>query len=75
MKLAAIPGVQNLECLKQISAKNNFHFGLSMEFADKEAYDRYNNHPEHAAFVNNRWVKEVAEFMEIDYQVIDDKSL
>jgi len=33
--LASIPGVQNFECLKQISKKNNFDFGLSMELPIK----------------------------------------
>ena len=71
MKLAAIPGVKNLECLEQVSSKNSFEFALSMEFADQNTYDNYNTHPDHTAFVQNRWVKEVAEFMEIDYRKID----
>jgi hypothetical protein len=73
MKLAAIPGVEKLECLKQISPKNNFDFGLSMEFANQQAYDRYNNHPDHTAFVQSRWLKEVVDFMEIDYLTIEPK--
>lgn len=70
MKLAAIPGVKNLECLEQISSKNNFNFGLAMEFADQNSYDYYNSHPDHTAFVQERWLKEVVEFMEIDYRKI-----
>jgi hypothetical protein len=69
-KLAAIPGVENFECLKQISRKNNFEFGLSMEFANQQLYDQYNNHPDHVAFIQQRWLKEVEDFLEIDYQVI-----
>jgi hypothetical protein len=69
-KLAAIPGVEKFECLKQISKKNKFAFGLSMEFADQQAYDRYNTHPDHTAFVQTRWLNEVEDFMEIDYQII-----
>ncbi|MDO1448950.1 Dabb family protein [Rhodocytophaga aerolata] len=69
-KLAAIPGVEKFECLKQISPKNAFDFGLSMEFADEHSYQAYTNHPSHQAFVKERWLVEVAEFMEIDYQVI-----
>lgn len=38
-----------------------------MEFADQAAYTRYNEHPNHVAFVRDRWVPEVATFMEIDY--------
>jgi hypothetical protein len=68
-KLAVIPGVENFEFMKQISKKNHFDYGLSMEFANQEAYDRYNNHPEHVAFVQNRWLKEVEDFLEIDYAV------
>jgi hypothetical protein len=74
MKLAAIPGVENLECMKQVSPKNNFDFGLSMEFASQQVYDLYNSHPDHTAFVQSRWLKEVVDFMEIDYQTIDPKS-
>ena len=73
-KLAVIPGVEKFECLKQISKKNKFAFGLSMEFADQQAYDRYINHPDHAAFVQTRWLNEVEDFMEIDYKVIELQS-
>jgi len=66
-KLSAIAGVEKFECLKQVGKKNNFEFGLSMEFADQDAYDHYNNHPEHLAFVQRIWLNEVEDFMEIDY--------
>lgn len=66
-ELAKISGVQKFECLRQTSAKNPYTFGLSMEFTDQEAYDFYSDHPDHIAFVQQRWVPEVAEFMEIDY--------
>lgn len=65
--LTAIPGVQRFECLRQVSAKNNFTFGLSMEFADAAAYSHYCDHPDHVAFVQHRWIPEVAEFLELDY--------
>ena len=65
--LAPIPGVENLEQLRQISGKNAYSFGFSMEFADQAAYDRYNNHPDHIAFVRDRWFPEVEDFLEIDY--------
>jgi Stress responsive A/B Barrel Domain len=67
MKLAAIPGVQKFEQLRQVSPKNNYGFGFSMEFADQAAYAVYNDHPSHVAFVRDRWIPEVADFMEIDY--------
>ena len=65
--LEAIPGVQKFERLRQVSPKADFAFGFSMEFADQAAYDGYNSHPDHVAFVQNRWVPEVARFQEIDY--------
>lgn len=66
-QLAAIPGVERFESLRQVSAKNPFTFGLSMEFADAEAYRVYSEHPDHVRFVEQRWIPEVAEFLEIDY--------
>jgi hypothetical protein len=69
-KLAVIPGVEKFECLKQISPKNKFEFGLSMEFANRGLYEAYNAHPEHTAFVQERWLTEVEDFMEIDYELI-----
>lgn len=67
-ELQRIPGVQRFECLRQTNAKNPFTFGLSMEFEDAAAYAAYSDHPEHTAFVQQRWIPEVAEFMEIDYE-------
>ncbi|MDF7799170.1 Dabb family protein [Pontiellaceae bacterium B1224] len=65
--LSAIPGVENFQILEETSPKNSFDFGLSMEFADQAAYDTYNTHPEHIAFVQQAWLNEVADFQEIDY--------
>jgi heme-degrading monooxygenase HmoA len=65
--LDSIPGVQKFEKLRQTSVKNDYAFGFSMEFKDQAAYTAYNIHPDHTAFVQNRWIPEVAEFMEIDY--------
>lgn len=66
-QLASIPGVERFESLRQISAKHAFTFGLSMEFADDAAYQSYSAHPDHTRFVQERWLPEVADFMEIDY--------
>lgn len=66
-KLAAIPGVQRFECLQQVSPKNKFEYGISMEFETKEQYDAYTNHPDHVAFVQQHWLPCVEEFLEIDY--------
>lgn len=66
-QLALIPGVQAFERLRQVSRKNAFAFGFSMEFIDQAAYDLYSDHPDHNKFVRERWVPEVDEFLEIDY--------
>lgn len=66
-ELAAIPGVGNFEVLEETSPKNEFAFGLSMTFVDQAAYDAYNNHPDHVAFVQEIWLKEVESFQEIDH--------
>jgi heme-degrading monooxygenase HmoA len=65
--LADIPGVEEFEILRQVGKKNDFAYGISMEFADRAAYDAYNGHPAHRRFVEERWVPEVADFLEIDY--------
>ena len=70
-KLAAIQGVENFEYLKQISKKNKYEYGISMEFANGQLYEAYNNHPDHIAFVQTYWSKEVEDFLEIDYQLAD----
>ena len=41
--LARVPGVQEFEKLRQVSPKNEFAFGFSMEFADAAAYRGYND--------------------------------
>lgn len=72
--LAAIPGVERFEQLRQVSPKNDYRFGFSMEFADEAAYRSYDEHPDHVAFVRDRWVPEVEEFLEIDYVPVDVRS-
>jgi len=65
--LATIPGVEAFELLAEVSPKNGYRFGISMEFADRSAYDGYNEHPDHIRFVQQRWLREVSEFLELDY--------
>jgi len=65
--LGSLPNVVDLKVLKQIGQKNNYSFGLSMYFENDADYESYNNHPDHLNFVNNVWLPEVAEFLEIDY--------
>ncbi len=66
-RLAGIPGVDRFELLREVSPKNHYRFGISMEFADAAAYAAYNDHPEHVRFVQERWLAEVSDFLEIDY--------
>ena len=70
-KLTAIPGVENFRYMKQISKKNSFDYILTMDFSNQKTYDYYNQHPDHVAFVQNVWLKEVKDFMEIDYEIAD----
>jgi len=66
-RLGEIPEVESFDVLAEVSPKNAFRFGISMEFADQAAYDAYNRHPEHVRFVEERWRDEVVDFLEIDY--------
>jgi hypothetical protein len=68
--LATIPTVKKFERLKQVSKKNNYDFGFSMEFSSPQDYQIYNDHPDHVHFVQTRWIPEVSEFMEIDYEPV-----
>jgi quinol monooxygenase YgiN len=65
--LAAIEGVEAYEILREVSPKNEYRYGISMEFSDQAAYDGYNEHPDHVAFVQERWLEEVEDFLEVDY--------
>ena len=65
-RLEAIPGVEAFELMREVSPKNDYRFGLTMEFADRSAYSAYNEHPEHVTFVQRRWDAEVTSFLEID---------
>jgi hypothetical protein len=65
-RLEAIPGVEAFELMREVSPKNDYRFGLTMEFADPSAYGSYNEHPDHVAFVADRWDAEVTSFLEID---------
>ncbi len=73
--LSAIPGVENFQVRHEISPKNEYQYGFYMEFENQEAYDNYNTHPDHTSFVENRWKKEVTEFLEIDYKVVKMEQL
>jgi hypothetical protein len=65
-RLQAVPGVEAFELGREVSPKNTFAYGLVMEFADRDAYEAYNGHPDHVRFVAERWDAEVTDFLEID---------
>jgi hypothetical protein len=66
-KLKEIPDVKTFEVLNQISPKNKFEYGISMEFENQEQYDTYSNHSAHLDFIQNFWIPNVEDFLEIDY--------
>ncbi len=67
-KLAAIPGVSDFMIRRQTSAKNPHTFGISMKFSSAEDYAAYNSDPLHANFVRDRWLLEVDDFQEADFE-------
>lgn len=68
--LGSIPAVEAFELLREVSPKNDYRFALTMEFADRAAYDAYNAHADHVAFVQGRWLPEVEAFLELDSEAI-----
>ena len=70
--LGAIDGVNELEVVRQVGVKNDYQLGVVMDFADRAAYDAYNGHPEHVAFVQDRWSAEVTDFIEIDFVALSE---
>jgi hypothetical protein len=67
-QLEAIPGVERFEVLRQTGGMSSHRHSLSMEFADAAAYAAYNAHPDHTGFVQGRWLPEVEEFLELDFE-------
>jgi len=65
--LTTIPGVEDFRITRQVSPKSDLVHQFSMVFADDAAYQAYNDHPTHVAFVAERWVPEVAAFQEYDF--------
>jgi hypothetical protein len=70
-RLASIPGVLNLTVLQALGDENGRPWALSMDFADQAAYDGYNAHPLHRAFVEREWLPTVTSFAESDYRLVD----
>lgn len=65
--LSEIVGVREFSVLRQVGTKNDFTHALSMWFESQADYDRYNAHPDHVAFVEEAWIPNVADFIELDY--------
>jgi quinol monooxygenase YgiN len=72
IELNSISSVRHFKCVREVSPKNEYKFGLIMQFEDQTSYDFYNEHPDHKNFVENVWIPEVEDFIEIDYYVIFD---
>ncbi|HYO39212.1 MAG TPA: Dabb family protein [Nocardioidaceae bacterium] len=64
--LATIDGVEGFEVTRQVGLKNGYQLAVTMEFASRAAYDAYNDHPDHLAFLSDRWDADVTDFLEID---------
>lgn len=69
-KLETIPNVLQFECLRQVSEKNHFTFGIFMKFHGLDDYSSYNVHPDHIAFIENFWKPHVEDFLEFDFEPI-----
>ena len=70
-KLATLPGVQNFRIRRQSSPKNSHTHGIHMHFDNAAEFQSYCDHPDHLAFVNERWLKEVSDFREADFEPLE----
>ena len=69
-ELAAIPGVNDFQIRRQVSPKNPHSFGISMHFDQDADFQGYLGHPLHAEFVEERWIPEVEDFLESDFEAL-----
>ncbi|MFZ9661711.1 MAG: Dabb family protein [Chitinophagaceae bacterium] len=74
-KLADIPGVIDFRKWKQVSVKNTYQYGLTMEFDSNDELQKYIDHTTHATFINEQWIPCVADFLEIDYEPLQESLL
>ena len=65
--LADLTGVRDFAIRRQVSPKWDHSFGITMRFESQADYDGYTYHPDHVAFVEGRWIPEVADFQEADF--------
>ena len=64
--LSALPMVRDFQALRQVGKKNAYRHCFSMVFDNEQDYAAYNGHPNHCAFVRDRWDTEVIDFLEMD---------
>lgn len=69
-ELSGIPGVNDFQIHRQVSPKNSHTFGISIHFDSDEDFKAYSKHPLHDAFVQERWIPEVEDFQESDFEVM-----
>jgi hypothetical protein len=66
--LGELSGVVDFEVLDQVGPKSSYTHALSMWFANQDAYDAYDGHPDHQRFVAECWLPNVADSLELDYR-------
>ena len=66
--LKGIPGVERFEIWRALKGETEHPYSITMEFENAAAFDRYNGHEIHKQFVEERWLPEVARFVELDYE-------
>ena len=70
VKLSTISVVRNFQVLNETSSKNEFEYGLKLEFDSQESFKAYNEHPHHAIFWKMYWEDYVDKYLEIDYELM-----
>ncbi len=69
-ELVSLPGVKDIQIRRQVSPKNSHTFGISMNFDGDEEFQAYRIHPLHTEFVEKRWIPEVEDFQEADFDTL-----
>lgn len=66
--LGAIPGVRNLRAGRDIRGDSSHPCALVMEFADRDALEAYQVHPEHRRFLDEIIGPIVEDKLVLDYE-------
>ena len=66
--LGEIPYAKEFMACLEVSPKNGFDYGFSFDFMSEDDYKKYNEDSRHVNYVNERWLKEVIDFMEVDLE-------